>query len=73
VAVLLGAAILHEPLTLRIAGAAAAIVAAVVLIVGGTASPPARKARNGELGTERRVHARTLEGAGWPRRAKASA
>jgi drug/metabolite transporter (DMT)-like permease len=72
VAVLLGAAILHEPLTLRIAGAAAAIVAAVVLIVGGTASPPARKARDGELGTGRRVHARTLEGAGWPRRARVS-
>ena len=38
VAVLLGAAVLHEPLTLRVAAAAAAIVAAVVLIVGGTAA-----------------------------------
>jgi len=41
VAVLLGAAVLHEPLTLRVAAAAAAIVAAVVLIVGGTAARPA--------------------------------
>jgi drug/metabolite transporter (DMT)-like permease len=41
VAVLLGAAVLHEPLTLRVAAAAAAIVAAVVLIVGGTAPRPA--------------------------------
>lgn len=39
VAVLLGALILHEPLTGRIALAAAAIVAAVVLIIGGTAAP----------------------------------
>jgi len=39
VAVLLGAAFLHEPLTWRIALAAAAIVAAVLLIVGGTAAP----------------------------------
>lgn len=41
VAVLLGAVVAHEPLTLRIAAAALAIVAAVVLIVGGTASRPA--------------------------------
>jgi drug/metabolite transporter (DMT)-like permease len=41
VAVLLGALILHEPLTWRIAAAAAAIIAAVVLIVGGTAAPTA--------------------------------
>jgi len=41
VAVLLGAAVMHEPLTLRIAAAAAAIVAAVVLIIGGTAAHPA--------------------------------
>jgi drug/metabolite transporter (DMT)-like permease len=40
VAVLLGAAFAHEPLTLRIAAAAAAIVAAVVLIIGGTAARP---------------------------------
>lgn len=39
VAVLLGALILHEPLTWRIALAAAAIIAAVVLIIGGTAAP----------------------------------
>ncbi|HYH78514.1 MAG TPA: EamA family transporter [Longimicrobium sp.] len=39
VAVLLGAAFLHEPLTWRIALAAAAIIAAVVLIIGGTATP----------------------------------
>ena len=39
VAVLLGAVILHEPLTWRIALAAAAIIAAVVLIIGGTAAP----------------------------------
>jgi drug/metabolite transporter (DMT)-like permease len=39
VAVLLGAAFLHDPLTWRIALAAAAIVAAVLLIVGGTAAP----------------------------------
>jgi len=39
VAVLLGALILHEPLTWRIGVAAAAIIAAVVLIVGGTAAP----------------------------------
>ncbi|HEX9937841.1 MAG TPA: EamA family transporter [Longimicrobium sp.] len=39
VAVLLGALILGEPLTWRIAVAAAAIVAAVVLIIGGTAKP----------------------------------
>jgi drug/metabolite transporter (DMT)-like permease len=44
VAVLLGAAALHEPLTLRVAAAAAAIVAAVVLIVGGTAARPAAAA-----------------------------
>lgn len=44
VAVLLGAALLHEPLTARIAGAAAAIVVAVVLIVGGTASQPSSPA-----------------------------
>jgi drug/metabolite transporter (DMT)-like permease len=55
VAVLLGALLLHEPLTARIAAAAVAIVAAVVLIVGGTAAapptptasptPPGRRAR----------------------------
>jgi drug/metabolite transporter (DMT)-like permease len=39
VAVLLGAVILDEPLTWRIAAAAVAIIAAVVLIVGGTAAP----------------------------------
>ena len=39
VAVLLGAVILGEPLTWRIAVAAAAIVAAVVLIIDGTAKP----------------------------------
>lgn len=40
VAVLLGAAVLGEPLTFRVAGAAVAIIGAVVLIVGGTASHP---------------------------------
>ena len=49
VAVLLGAAVLHEPLTLRVAAAAAAIVAAVVLIVGGTAARPAPAAPRVEL------------------------
>jgi drug/metabolite transporter (DMT)-like permease len=43
VAVLLGAAVMHEPLTLRIAVAAAAIIAAVVLIIGGTASQPSNR------------------------------
>ena len=37
VAVLLGAALLGEPLTWRIGAAAIAIIAAVVLIIGGTA------------------------------------
>lgn len=40
VAVLLGAAVLGEPLTFRVAGAAVAIIAAVVLIVGGTTPHP---------------------------------
>jgi drug/metabolite transporter (DMT)-like permease len=44
VAVLLGAAILHEPLTWRIAAAAGAIIAAVVLIISGTAAPEERPA-----------------------------
>lgn len=44
VAVLLGAAILDEPLTWRIAVAAAAIIVAVVLIIGGTREPAERPA-----------------------------
>ena len=71
VAVLLGAALLGEPLTLRIAGAAAAIVAAVVLIIGGTASPtPPREARpidTHELAA-RRARRRTASPGPWPHR-----
>jgi drug/metabolite transporter (DMT)-like permease len=44
VAVLLGAAVMHEPLTPRIAAAAAAIVVAVVLILGGTVAHPSAAA-----------------------------
>lgn len=54
VAVLLGAAFAHEPLTLRIAAAAAAIVAAVVLIIGGTAARAAPATASPPADTRRR-------------------
>jgi drug/metabolite transporter (DMT)-like permease len=65
VAVLLGAAVLGEPLTFRVAGAAAAIVAAVVLIIGGTASHSAPP-RADALPLEPRPAPRTA--GAWPRK-----
>jgi drug/metabolite transporter (DMT)-like permease len=58
VAVLLGALLLHEPLTARIAAAAAAIVAAVVLIVGGTAAAPPTTPESSPTPPGRRARAR---------------
>jgi drug/metabolite transporter (DMT)-like permease len=58
VAVLLGALLLHEPLTARIAAAAAAIVAAVVLIVGGTAAAPTTTRESTTTPPGRRARAR---------------
>jgi len=72
VAVLLGAAVLHEPLTPRIAGAAVAIVVAVVLIVGGTASPGGHPAHSTPLGAPRPAR-RPRQAVAWPRRARAGA
>jgi drug/metabolite transporter (DMT)-like permease len=65
VAVLLGAAVAHEPLTPRIGAAAAAIVAAVVLIIGGTAAHPApveRKRAHAEDSRNRRPSSVTSVG-----------